>query len=39
MASVNFGWFENWFQKPQNPVPQISFASFNNSLFLKSQDN
>ncbi|XP_010257054.1 PREDICTED: protein TIC 56, chloroplastic [Nelumbo nucifera] len=36
MASVNFGWFENWFQKPQNPVPQISLTSFNNSQFLKS---
>ncbi|KAH0930971.1 hypothetical protein HID58_008088 [Brassica napus] len=34
MSSMNFNPFQNWFEKPPNPVPSINFAE---SLFPKSQ--
>ncbi|KAL1206782.1 Protein TIC 56 [Cardamine amara subsp. amara] len=37
MSSMNFNPFQNWFEKPPNPVPSINFVSLADSFFPKSQ--
>ncbi|KAJ9180527.1 hypothetical protein P3X46_008758 [Hevea brasiliensis] len=36
MASINFNFFDNWFNKPPNPLPPINLLPFIRSLSTKS---
>ncbi|XP_065853108.1 protein TIC 56, chloroplastic [Euphorbia lathyris] len=36
MASVNFNFFDNWFNKPPNPLPPINLLPLVNSLSTKT---